>query len=121
MREQFESGLRELTDAEQDSKELKSRKRDILFSRILDEVQLPFPVGSPPAEGEAAAEGLADQAVREAPAEAIYKDIVRKKIAIDKRRPDGRGTEEIRPIDCEVTCHRGRTDRRSSPVARRRS
>ena len=36
-------------------------------------------------------------------AEAIYKDIVRKKIAVDKRRPDGRGTEEIRPIECEVT------------------
>ena len=36
-------------------------------------------------------------------AEAIYKDLVRKKIAIDKRRPDGRGAEEIRPIECEVT------------------
>ena len=36
-------------------------------------------------------------------AEAIYKDLVRKKIAIEKRRPDGRGTEEIRPIECEVT------------------
>ena len=32
-------------------------------------------------------------------AEAIYKDLVRKKIAVDKRRPDGRGAEEIRPID----------------------
>ena len=31
VREQFESDLRELTDAEQDSKELKSRKRDILL------------------------------------------------------------------------------------------
>ena len=36
-------------------------------------------------------------------AEAIYKDIVRKKIAVDKRRPDGRGTEEIRPIEVEVS------------------
>ena len=35
-------------------------------------------------------------------ADAIYKDLVRKKIAIDKRRPDGRGTEEIRPISTEV-------------------
>src|SRR5204862_3901096 len=35
--------------------------------------------------------------------EAIYKDLVRKKIAVEKRRPDGRGTEEIRPIECEVT------------------
>ena len=54
VRAQFESELRGLTDAEQDSKELKSRKRDILFSRILDEVELPFPVGSAPAEGEPA-------------------------------------------------------------------
>ncbi|MDE3190586.1 MAG: polyribonucleotide nucleotidyltransferase, partial [Acidobacteriota bacterium] len=34
--------------------------------------------------------------------DAIYKDLVRKKIAVDKRRPDGRGTEEVRPIDIEV-------------------
>jgi polyribonucleotide nucleotidyltransferase len=103
VREQFESDLRALTDAEQDSKELKSRKRDILFSRILDEVQLPFPVGSQAGEGETQQkDALTKQFVKRS-AEAIYKDIVRKKIAIDKRRPDGRGTEEIRPIDCEVT------------------
>ena len=35
-------------------------------------------------------------------ADAIYKDLVRKKIAVDKRRPDGRGSEDIRPITCEV-------------------
>ena len=34
--------------------------------------------------------------------DAIYKDLVRRKIAVEKRRPDGRGTEEIRPIACEV-------------------
>ena len=34
VRAQFESELRALTDAEQDSKELKSRKRDILLARI---------------------------------------------------------------------------------------
>ena len=34
--------------------------------------------------------------------EAVYKSLVRKKIAIDKRRPDGRSAEEIRPIECEV-------------------
>ena len=54
-------------------------------------------------------------------AEAIYKDLVRKKIAIDKRRPDGRGTDEIRPIECEVGVSAGRTARPSSPAARRRS
>ena len=35
-------------------------------------------------------------------ADAVYKDIVRKNIAVDKRRLDGRGTEEIRPISVEV-------------------
>jgi polyribonucleotide nucleotidyltransferase len=103
VREQFEGDLRTLTEAEQDSKELKSRKRGILYDRILAEVQLPFPVGSPAAEGDAPVkDALTKQVVKKA-ADAIYKDLVRKKIAIDKRRPDGRGTEEIRSIDCEVT------------------
>ena len=35
--------------------------------------------------------------------EAVYKDLVRKKIAVDKRRPDGRSAEEIRHVECEVT------------------
>ena len=35
-------------------------------------------------------------------AEAVYKDLVRKKIAVEKRRPDGRAADEIRPIACEV-------------------
>ena len=63
---------------------------------------MPFPVGSPPAEGEPAVkDSLTKQFVKRA-AEAIYKDLVRKKIAVEKRRPDGRGTEEIRPIETEV-------------------
>jgi polyribonucleotide nucleotidyltransferase len=98
VRSQFEADLRALTDAEQDSKELKSRKRDILYSRIIDETQLPFPTGGDePSEKDAATR----QAVKKA-ADAIYKDLVRTKIAVDKRRPDGRGTEEIRPIETEV-------------------
>src|SRR4029453_1874387 len=54
-------------------------------------------------EGEApqVKDALTKQFVKKA-ADAIYKDLVRKKIAVDKRRPDGRGTEEIRPIECEV-------------------
>ena len=103
MREQFENDLRALTDAEQDSKELKSAKRHLLFDRIIETVELPFPVGPATVEGEAPAvkDSLTKQYVKKA-AEAIYKDLVRKKIAVDKRRPDGRGTEEIRPIECEV-------------------
>ena len=33
----------------------------------------------------------------------IVKDIVRKMITIDKIRPDGRGLEEVRPINCEIS------------------
>ncbi|HEU5009996.1 MAG TPA: polyribonucleotide nucleotidyltransferase, partial [Gaiellaceae bacterium] len=103
VREQFEADLRALTDAEQDSKELRSAKRALLFDRIIESVELPFPVGPATVDGEAPAvkDSLTKQFVKKA-ADAIYKDLVRKKIAVDKRRPDGRGTEEIRPIDCEV-------------------
>src|SRR2546421_12524645 len=51
-REQFERDLRELTDAEQDTKELKSAKRNLLFERIVDTVQLPFPVGPATVDGD---------------------------------------------------------------------
>jgi polyribonucleotide nucleotidyltransferase len=102
VRRKFESELRALTDAEQDSKELKSAKRNLLFERILEGVDLPFPVGPATAEGETAVkDALTKQFVKRA-AEAVYKDLVRKKIAVEKRRPDGRGTEEIRAIECEV-------------------
>ena len=103
VREQFESGLRALTDAEQDSKELKSAKRHLLFDTIVNTVQLPFPVGPATTDGEAASskDSITKSYIKKA-AEAIYKDLVRKKIAVDKRRPDGRGTEEIRPIEVEV-------------------
>jgi len=99
VRAQFEDELRALTDAEQDSKELKSRKRDILLARIQDELQLPFPSG---AEGEEPVKDVVTKSYVKKAADAIYKDLVRKKIAVDKRRPDGRGTEEIRPITTEV-------------------
>src|SRR6476646_4271819 len=54
VRRQFENELRALTDAEQDSKELKSAKRSLLFERIIETVELPFPVGAAPGEGETA-------------------------------------------------------------------
>ena len=104
VREQYGEGLRALTEAEQDSKQLKSAKRHLLFDRIIEEVQLPFPVGPATVEGEAPTvkDSLTKQFVKKA-AESIYKQLVREKIAVEKRRPDGRGTEEIRPIECEVT------------------
>ena len=104
VREQFGDDLRALTEAEQDSKELKSAKRSLLFSRIEEAVELPFPVGPATVDGDPplVKDALTRQYVKRA-AEAIYKDLVRQKIAVDKRRPDGRGAEEIRAIDCEVS------------------
>ena len=32
----------------------------------------------------------------------VERDIIRRRIAVEKRRPDGRATDEIRPISCEV-------------------
>jgi polyribonucleotide nucleotidyltransferase len=48
----------------------------------------------------------ADDAERVAEVKAIFgaieKDTIRKAIAVDKKRPDGRAQDEIRPIECEV-------------------
>jgi polyribonucleotide nucleotidyltransferase len=103
VRAQFEDDLRELTEAEQDSKELKSAKRQLLFERIIESVELPFPVGPATVDGEGplVKDGLTKQFVKKA-AESVYKELVRRKIAVEKRRPDGRGLEEIRAIECEV-------------------
>jgi polyribonucleotide nucleotidyltransferase len=102
VRGQFEDELRALTDAEDDSKQLKSAKRALLFDRIIETVELPFPVGPAAQEGEPVVkDGMTKQFVKKA-AEAIYKELVRMKIAVEKRRPDGRSAEEIRPITCEV-------------------
>jgi polyribonucleotide nucleotidyltransferase len=103
VRAQFENDLRTLTEAEQDSKELKSAKRSLLFGRIEDEVQLPFPVGAPASDEDTpvAKDSITRQFVKRA-AETVYKELVRQKIAVDKRRPDGRDPEEIRTVTCEV-------------------
>jgi polyribonucleotide nucleotidyltransferase len=104
VREQFETDLRALTDAEQDSKEVKSAKRNLLYERIIESVQLPFPVGPATVEGEAplVKDALTKSYVKKA-CETIYKQLVRQKIAVDKRRPDGRSATEIRPIEVEVS------------------
>jgi polyribonucleotide nucleotidyltransferase len=103
VREQFEDDLRALTEAEQDPKELKSAKRHLLFDRIEEQVQLPFPVGPVVAEGDEPPlnDAITRSYIKKA-GEAIYKELVRRKIAVEKRRPDGRGTEDIRQITCEV-------------------
>jgi polyribonucleotide nucleotidyltransferase len=103
VREQFEADLRELTDAEQDSKELRSAKRSVLFDRIIETVELPFPVGPATVDGEppVVKDPLTKSYVKRA-CEAIYKSLVRQKIAVEKRRPDGRTETQIRPIEVEV-------------------
>src|SRR5512132_249888 len=103
VREQFEDDLRALTEAEQDSKELKSAKRQLLFDRMIESVELPFPVGPATVEGDAPVvkDSLTKQYVKKA-GESIYKQLVRQKIAVDKRRPDGRGAEDVREVTCEV-------------------
>ncbi|HEV2902598.1 MAG TPA: hypothetical protein VGW30_04995, partial [Gaiellaceae bacterium] len=100
VRQQFEDDLRTLTEAEQDSKELKSAKRSLLFDRIIETVDLSFPVGPATVDGDAPAvkDGLTRQFVKRA-AESIYEQLVRQKIAVDKRRPDGRAADEIRSIE----------------------
>ena len=103
VRDQFEDELKALTEAEQDSKELKSAKRSLLFDRIEEEIQLPFPAGAPASDEDTPVvkDSITRQFVKKA-AESIYKELVRRKIAVDKRRPDGREPEEIRAITCEV-------------------
>jgi polyribonucleotide nucleotidyltransferase len=98
VREQFEGELRELTEAEQDSKELKSAKRSLLYDHIVEAVELPFPVGGEDGEKDS----LTKSYIRKA-CESIYKQLVRRKIAVDKRRPDGRSETQIRPIAVEVS------------------
>jgi polyribonucleotide nucleotidyltransferase len=104
VREQFEQDLRELTDTEQDSKELKSAKQKLLLERIVDTVELPFPVGPATVDGEGPVvkDALTKSYVKKA-FDSIYKSLVRQKIAVDKRRPDGRTATEIRPIEVEVS------------------
>jgi len=50
-------------------------------------------------------EGVADPA-RQIEVQAAFakleKEIIRKRIAVDKKRPDGRAQDEIRPVECEV-------------------
>ena len=93
---QFGDALREFSDYEQDSKELKNAKKGILLSRILNDIDLPFPGGA-----ENGYDELTRSTIKTAFA-AAYKSLVRRKIAVEKRRPDGRSEKEIREIRTEV-------------------
>ena len=103
VRQKFENELRGLTDAEQDSKELKSAKRSLLFEHIVESVELPFPVGPATVDGEPAVKDSLTKGYVKKACETIYKTLVRQKIAVEKRRPDGRTATQIRPIEVEVS------------------
>ncbi len=103
VREKFEHELRGLTEAEQDSKELKSAKRNLLFEHIVESVELPFPVGPATVDGEPAVKDSLTKGYVKKACESIYKTLVRQKIAVEKRRPDGRSATQIRPIEVEVS------------------
>jgi polyribonucleotide nucleotidyltransferase len=103
VKETFENELRGLTDAEQDSKELKSAKRHLLFEHIIESVELPFPVGPATVDGEPVVKDSLTKSYVKKACESIYKSLVRQKIAVEKRRPDGRSATEIRPIEVEVS------------------
>jgi polyribonucleotide nucleotidyltransferase len=102
VKEQFGGAIRELTDAEGDSKELKSAKRQALYERIAATIQLPFP-GRIEVEGGQGPLDTITRAAVQAACDKLYKETVRTKIAVDKRRPDGRSETEIRPITSSVT------------------
>jgi polyribonucleotide nucleotidyltransferase len=63
---------------------------------VEDEIILAY-AGDPEAEGYAAKKAEALRAFAK-----LEKTLIRERIAVHKKRPDGRGTEEIRPISIEV-------------------
>ena len=118
VREQFESDLRELTDAEQDSKYLKSRKRGMLYDRIVENVQLPFPVS----DGESDGQGRDDEGrgSRRRPTRSTRTSSARRSPStsagptVAARRRSGRSASRS-------ASRRGRTAPACSRAARRRS
>jgi polyribonucleotide nucleotidyltransferase len=102
VKEQFGDAIRALTDAEQDSKELKSAKRQALYEHIANAIQLPFPSRIETDDGQGPLDAVTRSAVLSA-CDKLYKEVVRTKIAVDKRRPDGRSETEIRSITSSVS------------------
>src|SRR5436309_1284866 len=84
-------------------KALKSAKRNLLFEHIVEGVELPFPVGPATVDGEPVVKDALTKSYVKKACESIYKSLVRQKIAVEKRRPDGRSATQIRPIEVEVS------------------
>jgi len=66
------------------------------IDKVKDEVVAKL---APEVDGEVDADRVAEV---KAAFGSIEKDTIRKAIAVDKKRPDGRAQDEIRPIECEV-------------------
>ncbi len=66
------------------------------IDKVKDEVVAKY---APESDGESDEKQVAEA---KAAFGAIEKDTIRKAIAVDKKRPDGRAQDEIRPIECEV-------------------
>ncbi|MGE5281385.1 MAG: polyribonucleotide nucleotidyltransferase, partial [Chloroflexota bacterium] len=67
------------------------------IEKVKEEVVAKYAPESDDAEADAARKAEVGAAFDQ-----IEKDTIRKAIAVDKKRPDGRAQDEIRPIECEV-------------------
>ncbi len=67
------------------------------IGKVKDEVVAKYAPETDDAEGDGARKSEVGAAFDQ-----IEKDTIRKAIAVDKKRPDGRAKDEIRPIECEV-------------------
>ena len=123
VRAQFEDELRALTDHEQDSSSSGRPSATCSSSGSSRPPTCRSRSGRPRSTARRRRSRTASRAsyVKKA-AEAIYSDLIRRKIAVEKRRPDGRGppTRSGRS-PARSGSPRGRTAPRSSPAGRRRS
>jgi polyribonucleotide nucleotidyltransferase len=95
IRERFGSALDEATQVED------KLARQEATKRVEEEVLQTFAPAAAGPDADAAAATQRRQAVQLA-FDKLEKDIIRRRIAVDKKRPDGRSAEEIRPIWIEV-------------------
>ena len=122
VREQFEDDLKALTEAEQDSKELKSAKRSLLFDRIEEEIQLPFPAGAPASDEDTPVvkDSITRQQSRRPPRRSTRSSSAARSPSTSAARTAASRRRSARSR-ARSASPRARTARRSSPAARRRS
>jgi hypothetical protein len=121
VREQYGDELRALTEAEQDSKQLKSAKRHLLFDRIIEErrASVPGRPGDRRGRGPDGQGRLTKQFVKKAPRRSTSSSSARRSPSRSGVRTARHGGDPADRVRGAVS--RARTARRSSPAARRRS